>query len=507
MQDVIHSLFMATGDPSPKRRPKPRGGHGRPSFRAPSRTALVRTAPVRTQDAARSAAMNALARQAAAFPDLDIEGMTLPRLDERDAAFAHAIHDAALRRWITLGYLVERYTPRPFRENEPQTQAALLAAAAQMILLDRVPHHAAINASVEWVKHAAKASVAGFVNAVLRKVGSLVATPSDDPSRLPERTFRPAWANRADEIPLADGRALVLRAAVLPEDPVLRLAIATSHPSALIRHWTTMLGAETAERLALHDVAAPPVTLCTAHAASPLPESCTPHSLPGSSVFSGSRDALASLLRERGDLWVQDAASSLAVERLRRLRGGDDWVADGLVVDVCAGQGTKTRQLAASFPRATIIAADPAPDRAKALAEVVRGIGPRARVLPLPELHRSLRGEAALVLLDVPCTNSGVLARRVEARYRFDQSQTDRLARTQREILGQGAALLAPGGILCYSTCSIDDAENRDQAAWIAHHAGLELLDAEQTLPAGLPGEEASGYHDGSFSAILASRA
>jgi 16S rRNA (cytosine967-C5)-methyltransferase len=447
--------------------------------------------------------MNALARQAAAFPDLDIEGLSLPRLDERDAAFAHAIHDAALRRWITLGYLIERYTPKPFRENEPQTQAALLAGAAQMVLLDRVPHHAAINASVEWVKQAAKASVAGFVNAVLRKVGSLVATPSDDPGRLPERAFRPTWTNRADEIPLADGRALVLRAAVLPEDPVMRLAVATSHPSALVRHWTAMLGADVAERLALHDVAAPPVTLCTNYAASPLPDSCTPHSLPGSCVFDGSRDALAALLRARTDLWVQDAASSLAVERLRRFRGGDDWVADGLVVDVCAGQGTKTRQLAAAFPHATIVAADPAPERAKALAEVVRGIGPRARVLSLPDLHRSLKGTARLVLLDVPCTNSGVLARRVEARYRFDQSQTDRLVQTQREILRQGAELLAPGGVLCYSTCSIDDAENREQATWIAAHAGLDLVEMERTLPAGLPGDDAKHYHDGAFAAIL----
>ncbi len=451
--------------------------------------------------------MNALARQAAAFPDLDIEGLSLPRLDERDAAFAHAIHDAALRRWITLGFLVERYTPRPFRENEPQTQAALLAGAAQMILLDRVPHHAAINASVEWVKQAAKASVAGFVNAVLRKVGSLVAAPSDDPTRLPERAFRPQWTNRADEIPLADGRALVLRAAVLPEDPVMRLAVATSHPSALIRHWTAMLGAETAERLALHDVAVPPVTLFSAQTVAPLPETCTPHSLAGSSVFSGSRDGLAALLRARNDLWVQDAASSLAVERLRRLRGEVDWVADGLVVDVCAGQGTKTRQLAAAFPRSTIVAADPAPERAKALAEVVRGIGQRARVLTLPDMHRSLKGQARLVLLDVPCTNSGVLARRVEARYRFDQAQTDRLVATQRQILEQGAALLSPGGVLCYSTCSIDDAENREQVAWIAARAELDLIDMEQTLPAGLPGEDATRYHDGAFSAILTRRA
>ena len=64
------------------------------------------------------------------LPDLDIEGLSLPRLDERDAAFAHAIHDAALRRWITLGYLIERYTPKPFRENEPQIRERILGREA-----------------------------------------------------------------------------------------------------------------------------------------------------------------------------------------------------------------------------------------------------------------------------------------------------------------------------------------------------------------------------------------
>jgi 16S rRNA C967 or C1407 C5-methylase (RsmB/RsmF family) len=57
--------------------------------------------------------------------------------------------------------------------------------------------------------------------------------------------------------------------------------------------------------------------------------------------------------------------------------------------------------------------------------------------------------------------------------------------------------------VLCYSTCSIDDAENREQATWIAAHAGLDLVEMERTLPAGLPGDDAKHYHDGAFAAIL----
>ena len=385
-------------------------------------------------------------------------------------------------------------------------EAAVLAGAAQMIFMDKVPPHAAINASVEWVKHATRGSVGGFVNAVLRKVGSLVATQGEDPMQLPERTYRPNWANRADELPLADGRSLVLRAAVLPAEPVARIAIATSHPSALVQHWAEAFGFERAQQIVTHDLCDPPTTLCTAHTWPPLSEHCTPHRLSASSIFTGGRDDLALLLASRPDVWVQDAASSLAVQRLRAWKGGDDWIGEGIIIDVCAGQGTKTRQLAAAFPKATIVAADPAPERARTLTQVAAKIGPRVRVVPLPDVYRHWQAKAALVLLDVPCTNLGVLARRIEAKYRFDEAQTQRLVETQRQILDSGVRLLAPKGVLCYSTCSIDKAENVDQLDWVLAGGDLKLEWQEQTLPAGLPGEDPTCYHDGAFAAMMTKR-
>ncbi len=471
-------------------------GEGGPSEAAPMREYF-------SADRARSTVMNALARQAAEFPNFTLTAFETEDLSDRDAAFAHAVYDAVIRRWITLGYLIEQYTPRPFRENEPQTQAALLAGAAQMIFMDKVPPHAAINASVEWVKNATRSSVGGFVNAVLRKVGSLVATPGESPMQLPERTYRPSWANRADEIPLSDGRALVLRAAVLPPDPIIRLAIATSHPSALVQHWCETFGFERAQQIVTHDLCDPPTTLCTTHAWPPITELCTPHRMSASSVFTGGRDELATLLAERSDVWVQDAASSLAVQRLRAWKSGTDWVGEGVIIDVCAGQGTKTRQLAAAFPKATIIAADPAPERARTLTQVAAKIGPRVKVVPLPEVYRNWQAKAALVLLDVPCTNLGVLARRVEAKYRFDEAQTQRLVETQRQILESGIKLLSPKGVLCYSTCSIDPAENVGQLDWVLAGGDLKLEWQEQTLPGGLPGEDPAGYHDGAFAAMM----
>jgi 16S rRNA C967 or C1407 C5-methylase (RsmB/RsmF family) len=107
----------------------------------------------------------------------------------------------------------------------------------------------------------------------------------------------------------------------------------------------------------------------------------------------------------------------------------------------------------------------------------------------------------ALVLLDVPCSNSGVLARRVEAALRWSEAQTNRLAELQRHLLTQGRGLLAPGGWLVYSTCSIDRAENQEQVAWAAAHLGLDVIAEEATLPAGVPGEGV--YRDGSFWCVM----
>lgn len=454
--------------------------------------------------------MNMLARQAAVYPALVLDPLDEAGLDERDAAFAHAVYDAAIRRWITLGYLIERYTPRGLRENHPAVQAALLAGAAQIFFLDKVPPHAAINASVEWAKRAASTSVGGFVNAVLRKVVSLAYDPAEMvPPLVPSRVTRAVWTNRADEVPLGDGGSVQLRAAVLPEDRIMRVAVATSHPGELVRHWARVLGEEVALELCLHDVMAAPTTVCTGYARGELPQGLVAHgdsvveggAMPVSCVWEGSRGELMRLMAGRTDMWVQDAGSTHPVEYLKGVIGD---VGAGLVVDLCAGQGTKTRQLARAFAQARVIGADPAPQRAGVLAKVVAGIGGgRCEAWTVSEVHGRLQRACAVVLVDVPCTNTGVLARRAEAKYRADEVQLARLVETQREIVGKAVRLLAPGGVLCYSTCSVEPAENDEQALWIEQTFGLARLGSERWMPKGKPGEAASGYSDASYCAIF----
>lgn len=437
---------------------------------------------------AREAACRALIEQATRFPDLLPLEPETAGLEGRDAALAQAIYDAVVRRWLTLSAIVEHALGRPMGIIEPALRAVLLAGAAQLVLMDRIPDHAAVDESVELAKALVRPKAAGLVNAGLRKVAALragVSEPGADPIG-------------RDRVPLADGRVLMLRASALPAGELALLSAATSHPSWLLERWAGRWPAERVRALAMHGLVHAPTVLNTAFARAALPKTLVPHRSPGSHVFSGSRSELLEMLGSRGDVWVQDAASSRAVASASSLR-------PSLILDLCAGQGTKTRQLAATFPDARIVATDTDPARLRTLASVFRGSA-QVEVAPIRDLVPRLTGRADLVLLDVPCSNTGVLARRPEAKYRCSGVQLERLTGIQRQIVADAIPLVtgSPRGRILYSTCSLEQEEDEAQAAWAGRQHRFKLEREERALPEGEPGGDAAAYCDGSYSAVLA---
>lgn len=441
-------------------------------------------------------------KQIERWPDLDITGLRCEGLGARDAAFANAIYDAVLRRWLTIEGVLRGKLRQPLHAMTPAARAVLMVGTAQILFLDRVPPHAAINEAVEWAKRHLSGSLAGMTNGVLRNVARAVLT-RQDAEGLPRAVRRERYESAPHELPMPDGSSLLLKDAALPADPTERLAAAVSCPVELVRRWEERHGQEAARRWALHLLCPPPTTLNIAHAAGPLPDALLalsiPHGRRGSRVWTGPREELVRLLRARPDVWVQDASASRAVAGLADL---EPMVGGGVVVDLCAGLGTKTRQLAAVFPRATVIACDPDERRAEALGDLAAS-NPRVRVIASADVGGEYLGNAALVLADVPCSNTGVLARRVEARYRWSDQTLARMVEVQRAILRQAAALVKPGGVLVYSTCSVDREENEDQAAWASAELGLRLGEGERADPAGLPGDPPVVYADGAFSVRL----
>ena len=421
---------------------------------------------------ARTAATALLTQSVAAMPELaPADPATLgPGLSGPDAALGLAVVRTVHQRWLTLELLLRSVGCPPLAKLSRPVQAVLLGSAAQLLLFDRLPARAVVHDAVELARRASGERASGFVNAVLRSLDEAVQSA-------PEPTGE-AWTPGRDRLPvdLRGGNTLTSRplwAELLPDpaNPVRHLAAACGLPRPLVRAVVDAHGAEAAAGVAAAAVRRPPVFVAEG-AAPPARYDGSPAWLPAHLAADPARR-------------VQDPASALAVASTAGLGPGS-------FLDLCAGRGTKTRQLLATHPGAEAFAWDP----------------DAGRTLDLHKIPGVEVGEPAadarfdLVLLDVPCTNSGVLARRPEARYRWSPGRLASLVGVQRGILERGAGLVAPGGHLLYSTCSLEPAENAEQVAWLRGQpfgAGFEPVSGGLRLPGGV----GDAYSDGSYHALL----
>jgi 16S rRNA (cytosine967-C5)-methyltransferase len=281
------------------------------------------------------------------------------------------------------------------------------------------------------------------------------------------------------------------REPVLDADPQWRLVEQTSCGPPLLEHWRSERGSEEAARLAYHGLVQAPLIVTGVEDPGP---GCTPHSEPGFHVFNGPREALDALLKSDERIRVQDPAAAAAVAATADLE-------PRVIIDACAGKGTKTRQLHALHPNAEIVATDVDPRRHEVLRRSFEGVD--GVHIVEPEGLRPWAGRSDLVLLDVPCSNTGVLARRVEAKYRFSDETLASLNEVQQSIIETTMPLLAPGGRVLYTTCSIEAGENERLAERAAGRFGLGIEQTAHRLPQGQPGEAPTSYSDGGFFALL----
>ena len=303
---------------------------------------------------------------------------------------------------------------------------------------------------------------------------------------------RPGLIISRDALPLHDGRVLKLREPVFDEDPLLRLAQQTSHPPELLTRWVEREGFDRAADLARHGLVHPPIILTGPVSGSV--GGCEPHEEPGFAVLTGSRASLVPLLAKHPGLRVQDPSSAAAVAATASQ-------VPGMIVELCAGKGTQTHQLAEVHPQAFIIASDGNPGKLALLRETFAGHD-RVRVVQ-PDRLIDHAGQADLVVVDAPCSNTGVLARRVEARYRCTPDALATLVGLQRQILVEALRLRGPGGRILYSTCSIEPQENQEQLQWLERWHGVRTHHQAHLLPTGQPGDAAAGYRDGGYFAIV----
>jgi 16S rRNA (cytosine967-C5)-methyltransferase len=412
------------------------------------------------------------------FPDIGVKPLDVSSLDPREASLARAIDHAIHRRWISLTTLIGHASNRIVHKLDAPVGASLLVATAQLMLLDRIPDHAVINCAVDWVRRNGHPRATGFVNAVLRNI-----------TRLREEIIEQGIAGEADHFLRSDGSAWKLK------EPVFKDSIdyQTGFPRKSWKRLVGELDEKIATSIAVGSLAEAPI-IVTVPEGDELPADILPHEEPQFGVVPQGID-LASLFFAQPNLRAQDPTSANSLALTANLH-------PKRILDLCAGRGTKTKQLRTLFPDAMIAATEPNEVRRAFLEEIAKPLD----IIVYTPGEDGPTEPFDLVVVDAPCSNSGVFSRRPEARYRYDKKHIDSLLELQQEILQDGRTILENKGHLLYATCSIDPVENIAQVEWLVQHQRLELVAEKTTMPSGYPGSDPTKWHDGGFAALLQSR-
>jgi 16S rRNA (cytosine967-C5)-methyltransferase len=427
-------------DPRGQRRTNPN-----PSLRGHTRPQARSTPRARAKASARTAALEVVLSWAEGRSEHVADALS--ELQGGDAALTRELALGAVTHARLYDHLSDRFL-RSGRQPEV-LRWCLRLVAHQLYALDRIPPHAAVHETVEALRSVGQPKLVPVANAVARRLAVL---------RQEERT--------------SDGPLGRLAAADLPTAPGVRHSL----PDLLVEHLRPIAPTEDFDAcLAALNVVPP---LCT--------RTRPQHtgSLPGNGKLreEGSwtwweDPAIALQLVGEGRCVVQDFAQGEVAE-LARARPGER------VLDLCAAPGGKARALADAG--AWVVASDLSPRKAGLLDRELR---PLVMDGGMPAFAD---GSFDIVIVDAPCSNSGVLARRPEARWRYDDKHLLGLEQVQARLIRAGARLVAPGGRLVYSTCSLTPRENQG----IAHRLpGWRILAERVTWP--------SAWHLGGYAVAL----
>ncbi|HVJ45515.1 MAG TPA: transcription antitermination factor NusB [Luteolibacter sp.] len=338
---------------------------------------------------------------------------------------------------------------------DPETRDVLRVGLVQILILG-IPDHAAVNETVE----AGKASVRALINAVLR-------------------------------------RAIVSRKRLLDVEE-LPAAVVHSHPDWLYNRWKAEFGKAGAIALMEWDNTPAENFFRLNPLAPSTPDLSTFEPVEKAPGFYHLEGSPPSKLLIAGEIYIQDPATRHAVDLLAPQPGER-------VLDACAAPGGKAFLIAAALGSAeNLLCTDSNEKRLPRLQENLERLhagGAETAVhdwtKPAPE---KWYGAFDAILLDVPCSNTGVVRRRVDVRWRLQAPDIDKLVITQRKILEAAVPCLKPGGRLVYSTCSIERAENAAQVeSFLADHPELELKEIREAFP------HRDGT-DGAFAALIVKR-
>ncbi len=407
-----------------------------------------------------------------------------------------------IRNSAAVDMIITKFARCPVERLTPNILSIIRAASFELIYAPTAPEYSIVNEAVEITKAAAGKKQTAFVNAVLRQIARHLAN----------RRVPLTHANPARTLPQSPITGCEFDTDFLPDPnlmPARYLSAAFSLPEWLVDRWIDDFGLEQTRRVCLASNRRPsiyvnPNTLKTE--ANLLAEQFRQAGIdfeadPGASMMKLKSPRAVTRLPGFADglFTIQDLTAAQAVRILEPRPG---WK----ILDLCAAPGAKTMQLAqATAEKAHVVATDIDDDRLKKVKQNVERLGVKSvTILPHQALERELDPTRLFdaVLLDVPCSNTGVLARRVEARHRITPKTITRSTRTQLKLLAKAEKLLMSGGRICYTTCSIQKDENANLVKdFISRNPRFVLAYERLILPS------ADGFdHDGGYVALILSK-
>ena len=360
------------------------------------------------------------------------------RLDSRDAALATRIAYGVMQNRTLLDYYIGCWCSQKVTRLEPVIRNILRVGAYQILFLDKVPQHAAVNEAVEMTRRRGRPKATGMVNAILRR---FVANRENMPP-LPKTT------------------------------PQEYLSVRYSHPRWLVDRLMELLGPEETEEYLRQNNEPVPMCIQTNFLKTGADDlerelrqaglTISPHPWQvGCFLMTGTGDLESLPAFREGRFLVQDAAARL-VASIAAPKDTDR------VLDVCAAPGGKSFALAIDMhDGGEILACDVYPHKLKRIDSGAQRLGLRSirsLLADAREHHAAWEQQADLVVADVPCSGLGIIRKKPDIRYK-DPKDLTQLPALQRGILENVSSYVRPGGTLIYSTCTILPEENQEVTA------------------------------------------
>ena len=395
-------------------------------------------------------------------------------LDKKERAFLTRLAEGTIEHQIEMDYMIDSFSKVKVRKMKPLIRNLLRMSVYQLRYMDAIPDSAVCNEAVKLAKKRGFRQLSGFVNGVLRSI-------------------------------VREGDKLLYPDAAI--EPKRYLEVKYSVPGWIINRWMKAYGYEQTETILSHFYQESPLTIRTNRTR------CTPEELrtkltneqvtvekigeipAESGEFKDALDRLwdyaytisdfdhlQSLQTfQDGDFYVQDLSSMLVAEMAAPKKGD-------YVIDVCAAPGGKSSHIAELMDGTGMVEArDLTEYKTNLIEENIRRHGlsnMKAVCMDATVFDRDSVGKADILVCDLPCSGLGVMGKKTDIRYKMTEEKEKELVQLQRQILKTVIPYVKENGTVIYSTCTIDRAENEENAAWIEREfPELSLVAMKQMFP------------------------